>query len=406
MLFFVKVLTIMLIADISISKSAIDPETNLMIPNSWDNYYVELYNNEVILVGFYDSKDSGEIAENVMTTLTYLRGTKYLDTKEIPVMAVDMALIPKIKSFYDFEKNTHLWLFVRNRAYKMKDFGEIMIRSSTDSVVSDTYNWTVEQVDGLIKEVTCPSEFDEYVQKHGVVTVYLGDRNQNFKSFRKWILQFSKNPIFAVFDPEVIQKVLEKWDSQMISKLNENEDMMAVIWADDKLTEMDNTNFVMNSDFDDEKNMTLFYLYETENKIRNETPTSDNVFLMYQRNLPLFLFNYSEDSQSGSRLKQLHQAIKILPKRFIYDLFEHDSPRAIDYQHIMIQSHGYKLIEPNSIYIVWLTHGTRPQILKFDQAFNTNEIVAWTFKFSEMFPTLFGNKREVQKSDKIETEEL
>jgi hypothetical protein len=380
-----------------------DPETKLITPNSWDSYYVKLYDHPVILVGFFDSKLSVETAEHTSKTLSYLRSTEYFERKEVPIMSVDMGLIPKIKSFYEFDENAHLWLFVKNRAYKYEEFGAIMKTGTGERNMETVYDWALKTVEGLIVETSTEKELSEQVAEKGVITVYLGDDNENFQTYRSWVLQYSKDPLYCMFDKEQREEFLKKWDKQLIHKLVKADDLIAVIWDKSRLNEFDSISFTMTKDFDDLKNLDIFYLFETQPKIRKESSTSDNVFLMYQRHLPLFLYNYQEGPSSQKNLNELNNALKVLPKRFVYDVFEHNSRRAIDYQHIMIQSSGYKLMEPNSLYILWLTHGTKPQIMRFDKDFNSDEIINWTFEFSKMFPRLFGNeKKETQQSTKLE----
>lgn len=392
-------LLILTLSSSILSRANIDPETKLMMPTNWDDYYVELYENPVILVLFYESKESVELTETMLTTASYMKNTEFLDSRDIPVMLVDMSIIPKVKSFYDFETSNHLWLFVKNRAYKFEDFEKNMKSSDSDSAISNTYNWVEESVQSLIREVTSYEEFKLELSTHRVVTVYFGKRNENYRLFTDWVLQFSKEPLYAVFDKTVQDSILNKYDTNRSYSLTKKEDFIAVIWHPSDLTEINSVGFLINEDFEDKKNLDLFYLFETRPKIRKDNSTSDNVFLMYQRQLPLFLFNYKEDDQSSYRLAEFNKAMRILPKRFIYDVFEHESRRAIDYQHIMIQSNNYKLIEPNTIYIVWLSHGTKPQIMKFEKHFTTDEIVNWTFEFGKMFPHLFGNNKKTEKKE-------
>lgn len=398
---------------LTLTRLTIDPETNLMIPTNWDDYYVELYENPIILVLFYESKESVELTETMLTTATYMKNTEFLDSRDIPVMIVDMSIIPKVKSFYDFETSNHLWLFVKNRAYKFENFEKNMKTSDSDSGISNTYDWVEKSVKSLIKEVDSFDNFRNELKANKVVTVYFGEKNENYKLFKAWVLQFSKEALYAVFDEKLKEELLNYYDKNKSYELTQKKDFIAVIWDKSQLNEIDSLGFKITEDFNDKKNLDLFYLFETRPKIRKNSSTSDNVFLMYQRQLPLFLFNYKEDNKSAYRLAEFNNALKILPKRFIYDVFEHESRRAIDYQHIMIQSNNYKLIEPNSIYIVWLSHGTKPQIMMFDKEFTTDEIVSWTFNFGKMFPHLFGNNNQEKErkivendTDKFEAEDL
>lgn len=393
----------------SLSIMTEDPETKLMTPTTWDDYYGELYNHPIILVTFYESKESSEMAEKILTTSSYLRNTEFIDSRDVPVMVTDMSLIPKVKSFYDFETSNHLWLFVRNRAYKFEDFEKKLKSTDSDKSISDTYDWVVDTIDGLIKVLRDEVNFEFELDWHGVITVYMGEKNENYDRYVSWVLQYSKEPLYAIFKEELREYVIKNFDKNRMFELTQKKDVIAVIWSPDALSEIDSIGLHLTEDFEDQKNLDLFYLFETQPKIRKNFSTSDNVFMMYQRHLPLFLFNYKEDADSSFRLKEFNKAIKILPKRFIFDLFEHESRRAIDYQHIMIQSSNYKLMEPNSIYIMWLSHGTRPQIMKFDRNFNADDIVSWTFNFGKMFPHLFGNnekKEQFEQSEdvKLETE--
>ena len=407
---------LLIIANLSavlLARSPIDHETKLLTPTTWDEYYGELYEHPVILVAFHESKESSEMTENTLTTAAYLRLTEFLDSRDIPVMTVDMTLVPKVKSFYDFETSNHLWLFVKNRAYKYGDFEAKLKMQNRDSGISETYDWVHSTVLGLIEQVDSLAQFYEAMNTHKIVTLYIGAKNDNYKKFVDWVLQFSKEPLFAVFDEEVGKEIVAKYDREKMYRVAAQEDCITVIWHSDELNEMDSLGFHLTKDFSDPKNLDLFYLFETRPRIRKDSSTSDNVFLMYQRQLPLFLINYKEDGQSSFRLKQVNKALKILPKRFVYDVFEHESKRAIDYQHIMIQGNNYKLMEPNSIYIIWLSHGSRPQVMKFDREFVTDEIVAWTFNFGKMFPHLFGNNKKSPEvvpgnaeDDNIEAEDL
>jgi hypothetical protein len=406
----ILLLTMTLVYAIS-TGSSIDPETKLMIPTSWDDYYGELYNHPIILVSFYESKESSEMTEKILTTSSYLRNTEFMDSRDIPVMVVDMSLISKVKSFYDFETSNHMWLFVKNRAYRFEEFENTIKLSDSDMSITNTYDWVEKTVNGLIVEVDSFSSFRAELARNKVVTVYFGEDNENYQKYVKWVLQYSKEPLYRVFDQKAREQIIQHYDLNRVYPLNAHKDIIAVIWHPDHLTEMDSIRFIYSEDFDDTKNLDLFYLFETRPRIRKDSSTSDNVFLMYQRQLPLFLFNYKEDANSKKRLQEFNKALKILPKRFVYDVFEHESRRAIDYQHIMIQSNNYNLIEPNTIYIVWLSHGTKPQIMKFDKEFTTDEIVDWTFNFGKMFPHLFGNnrKREEQvneQNEKFEAEDL
>jgi hypothetical protein len=391
-----------------LTRSPVDFETKLLTPTTWDEYYGELYEYPVILVAFHESNRSSEMTENILTTSAYLRMTEFLDSRDIPVMTVDMSLVPKVKSFYDFESSHHMWLFVRNRAYKFEGFEENMKMSDRDTGISKTYDWVHSTVNGLIVEVESLAQFKEALDKDRIVTLYIGEKNENYTRFKEWVLQFSKEPLYAVFDENVSNEIIAAYDKENMSKLTPGRDGVAVVWHPDEVNEMDSMPFQITRDFEDRKNLDLFYLFETRPRIRKDYSTSDNVFLLYQRQLPLFIFNYSEDSQSSYRLKEFNKAMRILPKRFVYDVVEHESRRAIDYQHIMIQGNNYKLMEANSIYIIWLSHGSRPQVMKFDKNFNSDEIVGWTFNFGKMFPYLFGNneKKEQVPEEKFEAEDL
>lgn len=375
----------------SLARSPIDPENSMLTPRTWDDYYVELYEHRVIIVGFHDSKESAEASDNMLTVLSYLRNSEFVDSREVPVMNVDMSLIPKVRKFYDFEDSPHLWIFVRNRAYKFQDFRTRVTAQNIDEAIASSYYWMANVLEGLIVEVTDPILFEEKLAQQGIVTVYFGANNENYSKFEDFILQYSKDPIYSVFDQDIQKQILERHDVQQVHQVVPGDDFMAVIWHSSRLSELDSVSFQATSDFADKKTMDLFYQFETQPKVRSDASTSDNVFAMYQRQLPLFLYNYKEDSGSENRLRELKEAIKVLPKRFIFDIFEHGSRRAIDYQHIMIQSSGYTLVEPNRIYIVWLSHGTRPSIMEFKESFTSQKIVEWTFEFARMFPFLFGN---------------
>ena len=395
-----------------LTRSTVDPETKLMIPTSWDDYYGELYNHPIILVTFYESKESSEMTEKILTTSSYLRNTEFMDSREIPVMVVDMSLVPKVKSFYDFETSNHMWLFVKNRAYKFEEFENMVKLHDSDISITNTYDWVERTVNGLIVEVDSFSRFRAELAQNRIVTVYFGDKNENYDKFVNWVLQYSKEPLYCVFDETAREQIIKHYDVNHIYSMVNKKDVISIIWHPEELTEMDSARFLYADDFDDTKNLDLFYLFETRPRIRKDSSTSDNVFLMYQRQLPLFLFNYKEDANSKQRLQAVNNALKILPKRFVYDVFEHESRRAIDYQHIMIQSNNYNLIEPNTLYIVWLYHGTKPQIMKFEKSFTTEEIVDWTFNFGKMFPHLFGSNNDTGKKvednqdDKFEAEDL
>lgn len=387
-----KVILFLAICTIAVfARAPLDPENKILTPRTWDDYYVELYEHPIIIVGFHDSKESAETSENVLTVLTYLRNSEFVDSREIPVMSVDMSLAPKVRKFYDFEDSPHLWIFVRNRAYKFEDFRTRVNAQDRDQSIASAYYWMSSVIEGLIEEVIDPIKFEQDLANHGVITVYFGDRNEKYSQFRDFILQYSKDPLFAVFDSDLRKEILERYDTQQVHQVVPGDDFMAIIWHSTKLSELDSVPFQAMSDFDDKKSMELFYQFETQPKVRSDASTSDNVFAMYQRQLPLFLYNYKDDSGAETRLKELKNALKVLPKRFIFDIFEHGSRRAIDYQHIMIQSSGYTLVEPNKIYIMWLSHGTQPSIMEFKDVFTSQKIVEWTFEFARMFPFLFGN---------------
>ena len=165
-----------------------------------------------------------------------MKNTEFLDSRDIPVMLVDMSIIPKVKSFYDFETSNHLWLFVKNRAYKFEDFEKNMKSSDSDSAISNTYNWVEESVQSLIREVTSYEEFKLELSTHRVVTVYFGKRNENYRLFTDWVLQFSKEPLYAVFDKTVQDSILNKYDTNRSYSLTKKEDFIAVIWHPSDLT--------------------------------------------------------------------------------------------------------------------------------------------------------------------------
>ena len=169
----------------------LDPENKILTPRTWDDYYVELYEHPIIIVGFHDSKESAETSENVLTVLTYLRNSEFVDSREIPVMSVDMSLAPKVRKFYDFEDSPHLWIFVRNRAYKFEDFRTRVNAQDRDQSIASAYYWMSSVIEGLIEEVIDPIKFEQDLANHGVITVYFGDRNEKYSQFRDFILQYS-----------------------------------------------------------------------------------------------------------------------------------------------------------------------------------------------------------------------
>lgn len=404
-----QTIVLCMIFALAFSKSPIDSESNLMVPVTWDDYYGELYQNEVILVGFFESKESSEVADNVLTTLSYMKNTEYFNNKDIPVMACDMSIVPKVKSFYDFESSPRLWIFVKNRAYKFEDFEKLMKASDSENSISQTYDWSLDVYEKLIIELKTIMDVKEALEEHKIITIYIGDNNENYKMWRKWVLYYTKDPIYTVFDKELREQVLNTYDKEMSTlRDEERRDMMAVIWNEDKLSELDPNAFHYMKEFDDHKNMNLFYKFQTQPKLRNKISSGENISLLYRERMPLFLYNYQGDTETSKKnLYELNNAIKIIPKQFIFDIFEHDSRRNIDYKHLMIMSNDHKMINPNSLYIVWLSHGTKPSIMKFEGDFNTQEIVNWAFDFAKKFPFLFGNpKKEKQNLQVKANEEL
>ena len=148
-----------------------------------------------------------------------------LNFLDVNVRLVNLEELAELKSHYDLESSSQVFLFIRNQKLESPTFN--FFSSALESEIMD---WVTDSVNGLAKKIVREEDFLQILEVESRISgrfddrshdflIYLGDQNKNFQVFKRLAeSNVTFKGFYFCFDWKIGNKILRKF------KLTKNSD--------------------------------------------------------------------------------------------------------------------------------------------------------------------------------------
>ena len=372
-------------------------------------HFDNLYTNDYVIVVMHNTKKNSKFTKSLKNALNVLEGSNDMKSYDVKVEYVDTIKTPFFDSHYDLEGKDEARLFIRNQMVIYENFEEELEQLNKKSspeveISSKLEEFVLNRIKKISTELRDMEHFKEIINEKRVVGLYTGAQNDNFD---KYMLVAKKNIDFTfvhTFDPYLRESIFEEFRYAPITK----DDIFVIIRHKEDLNEFDNQLVVPSNEFD-EKSLTEFIEYERFDKLRNPEQGNEIVKRMFFKAQPLLLYIIGTQKES-ERFEIFKEAVKSLPKRFIYSYTDTESSTSGAYLQLFMMAE--KMMTPEGLSILWVSPSRKIRIEPFNGEFTKQGIIDFVFSFYESHERILDSMKEhlydkkKDGKDKMTSEEL
>lgn len=341
-------------------------------------HFNNTYEREYVLAVFYNPEHISGCTEIVHEALSKLGETEVVRNNKVLVELLDTKLIPFYDNHYDLRGTSAVKLFIRNRMVNMESFDDLLKASKDASDKGDRVALVIEnfinsQLGKISIEIPNFEYYAELLAQKQIIGLYSGSRGDNFDRYYHMAKKHIDFDFVHIFDTHLSNTIIGYADK----KNTPNTDFFAIIRHKDALNAFDDKQIVKITEFD-EKTLTEFFIYERYDKLRAPDQGEKIVNLMFFKYQPLLLFVRGEQTESPN-FGTFEEAIRVLPKQFIYSYTDPNSRFSPNYLQLFIMAE--ELMMPDTLYIIWVLPSSKVKIEPFDRSWSKQNIVEYVFEF-------------------------
>lgn len=395
MRYILKLALLVFISTIIVSKSSnwIEIETDT-------DFATAVHINPIILAIFYDSTSCGFCKKYVLNLYNGFLDDELLREHKVGFVRADVARVHDTKQKYGLDKKSHLMLFVKGHKIEMENFHETQVlllekKIENKELYNKVKSFLYEKIMGISKEIKTIEELSGLVKEKRFVIAYVGDKNIKYKLYYKIAKKIAEEQLYHIFDPEIKNNLSFKYNAKNLP----TNDYIAVIKDTSQITSFDTDRIVTMEVNNNAIAIERFIEFERYPKFRGFEYSKTNIedimkfghqMLLYVRTLPV----------NNQKFGQYIDAVKKLPKRFIYSYVDLKSKHNEAYQMLFSEA-GVKQ-EPESLYFIYKTSNRKFNIEKYKGDIDSNRIINFVLDFFREKGYMFGNAHQTYINEYLE----
>lgn len=210
----------------------------------------------------------------------------------------------------------------------------------------------------------------------------MGQEDYFLKSFKEFSLSHVDFDFFYTTDPELSNIIF----ANMVHERKPDYDILAIMRSPEALTEFDTNSFVYINPNLNQQLTEVFFTYERYPKLRDESYADEIAMKIFHQNELLVVYIEPKDT-AESNLSVFKEAIKALPKRFIYSFVKVDSMKFGSYMQYFLMSNAN--MEPDKVYIVYRSLPANIKVEAINGPMTPENVQNFVYDFYERNKNLF-----------------
>ena len=281
--------------------------------NNFEEYKNLISNNKLSCIIFYESEKCTECDSTLKKLINDLGISQININFKIDFFLVDISSSNSFKENL-FIKDTTFHFYIEQQYLKeMENFKENLEKNFKEenlkNLSKEVENFLTTEIDNFTEELKEIEDFQNLMNEKTLkkFTIYLGDKNINFKTYQESTLQDINYKYYHSFNPD-LKNYVEKNFNINFSK----NDIVNVI------TKKTKKNMIKYLEIDEinSSHISRFLSIEKYPKLRGEQYLSNfNKYLFKDKN---YILLYIRDNEKKQNFVMYKEIVKKLPKGFIY----------------------------------------------------------------------------------------
>lgn len=291
----------------------------------------------------------------------------------------DTSIDKEIKKNLELKNKLHIRYYNQRRYFDMPDANELTNNTNNDrfnhnEVFDKIYDFLKNILESFSKEPKDVNEINEVLSRGEPVILYIGLKNQNFKTFYEFASTITDIKLFHSFDPRTINDI--KALAEITSEIED--DTLIVIrptYINMHIKEPKSSHFRFPMSY---KHMYKIAEFESYPKLRDHTYNEHNLDMLESKHHTIILYSRSE-LFSLKNWMHYKRFVKVMPKHFIYS---YSSNKYKEHQLYVryFERMGVPL-EEERVYMIHRLKGQKDQIETYDGHLNAEGLVMFFADF-------------------------
>lgn len=333
-----------------------------------------------VLTIFHNGKTNQDLSEHLLKAIELVEKTEVAATHGVVAEFVDTADVPFLDSHYKLEGRRAVKFFINNKMTNFDNFHNELDEMAANSTLEQELPLKLLMfVDLRLKkiseEVRDLDHFRNLLETNKTIGYFCGSEDDIYKQHFKVAAKNIDFKFAHTFNEAQNIIAMASLGSTPTPKCP----FFAIIRHADALNEFDTNQIVTFSDFE-EKPLTEFIEFERFDRLRNPSTGSEIVKRMFAKAQPLLLY-VQNDRSDLQHLSIYKEAVRALPKRFIYSHVDIDSENSTPFFQLFMMAD--KMMESDSLTILWVGLNRKVQLETFKGAFDKELIMEFVFKFNK-----------------------
>lgn len=318
---------------------------------SLDNHFNGIYKHDHSLRGFYDSTATPDTRAVMFRLFGDLAESQFLVRNNINVRLSDMGKVPELKKHYDVLNQSFLGYFIKNQLQTLENFNQLVLDTiQNDSNYQDLYvrvlRFVEEKFNRIVRPLTSIDQFEEVLSASKIIAVYFGDNDSDFAEYKDFAISHVDFDFFYVFDGELANEIFSlKADMRKPAGT-----VVAIVRSAELVNDFDPSPMVFTSDLRDQARRESFLEYERYPKLMAEEDATSLAHRVVVRGAKTVLYVHGDNDYDG--IEEFEEAVKNLPKKFIYSHVSINSNMVGSYLQLFMMGKGG--MSAGNVFIMWM----------------------------------------------------
>lgn len=373
---------------LALIATAVMSRADWIEPHDEADFEKSLADKPIIAVFFYDSLSCSFCKRFVNNFFEDLLGDKVLLEQRLRFMRVDVAKSTLLKARYELEKKSHFMILTESGRIEMEDFHETQIlllerKISPKQLYDIVKGFLYEKLLSSSKVIDSMKEFQRLMYEKGALTVFVGEENANYKLYDRVAKINTGEQLYHVTKEALKKQINTTFDLKDLG----GKDFVATFREDRGLSDFDTERVKTLVVSDNFLSVERFVEFERHPKLRAPEYSRRNVddLLKYSHQMLLYVRSSPINFQNDREFKQ---AVKELPKRFIFAYVDFESNHNLAYRDLFLRAETEQ--EPESIYLVYKLRQNKILVEIYKGPFESKSIKDFVVDFFKQRGYLFG----------------
>lgn len=347
------------------------------ITNQHD-HFKNINTNPYVLAIFYNSKENPKQSHTLLSVVKTIETSDIVVSNHVYLEVVDIGNAIFFDNHYKLDGKNAVRLFIRGQMIELDNFDADLEHIYNRSTVNkDLSNKLIQFIDSKLKSISIElrdiSHFKDILTTKRVIGFFYGQDETSFKKYFKVAMKNIDFDFTHTSNEQLASQIFAEYGRRTIPQTP----TFGIIRHEDALNEFDNSSAVFHIDLN-EKPLTEFLEFERFDKLRNPSTGNEIVKRIFRKYQPL-LFYVKPHNDDTTNFEAYKEAIKALPKRFIYTYAKTDSASSTAFLQLFMMAD--KMMVADTLSIVWLDPSRKIRIELYNGAFEKERIVEFVFKF-------------------------